>query len=345
MRTLVGSLLNDLAPFTEDSGVCVERPDGKAKVIQYLNLACESLQNRIDDSGTLWKWQVQVCQRIFGLPEECLEARQMWINGATATQYDSWYEGKVAYNCGCTNNCYGPGVVDLGTFTTPAPFPNIFPIRPAFVAQSDGDAGVQIEVELVDEYQKSVRETVTLLPNQQPAPCVNAATDLSFLQKPLTKGAIELWLMFDNGQRIRWAPYSRLTRIGAYRRKRLGNWCPSGCTLATIKGKRRRTPITSEDDICPFDCIEGLQWAVAAIAARFRRNADEENQLLAKALNGIYRQMQDGDSASNLAQARFRTGWGCNPSQAANRPLPGTSLSWGWGGGMGVGLPLGGGCR
>lgn len=338
MRILVRDMLPQIAQNVGDSGVGLCDATGIAEAISNLSYACRILQKRIDDDGTLWWWTVPAADGCFAVPQECEEGRQFFVNGYSATTYDQWYEGRV---CGGLHAgvpcCYGPAIIDLGNFPIPHPFPRIKDVRMALVAQSDGDAGKQVELEITNQYGEPVRETLTLLPYQQPVLTDSFVYDVSFLQKPQTVSNVKAYQAFSNGQRIFIGDYAPLTRLGAFRRKRMPVSLCGGCNVVTIKGKRRFIPLTSEDDICPFDDPIALGFALRAVAA-WRRGADndslnEYNGNLQMALNEIYKQMRNEDSPGNVAQIRFRSGFSCNPSQAANRPIPGTA----WYGRRGLG--------
>jgi hypothetical protein len=322
-------MLTKIAPNVQDSGVCITDPEGLAEAIKALNLACGALHKRIDaDFSTLWTWSMPVYDQCFALPEDCLEGRQMFINGATATQHDEWYQGKLA--CGMADSGsirYGPEIIDLGQFAIPFRLTQIRDTRVAFVAQSDADVGAQIQIELTNNYGETKRETLILLANQMPVTSESVVRDVTWLQKPVTQDNVKLYQVYPDGQRAFICDYSPSTTLGAFRRKKVPQpLC--GCSFLTIKGKRRYQEILSANDICPFDDPIALSWAVSAIAALRRKEMDTYAGNLQMALNELYKGMRDGDSPSNVAQARFRSGFGPNPSQAGNNPMPGTSM-WG----------------
>lgn len=329
MRTLVSDMLPWIAENVTDSGLCIETESGKQRAIQNLDMACEILHTRIDDEGTLWQWDVPSYGGLIGLPEDCLEARQVWVNGVTTTLRDEWYLGKVSYGqCDRGECCYGPEMRDVGEFAIPIPLPKIRGIRLGWMAENDSDAGEEITWELVNEYGERKRQTGDLKSLQELLLSDDVAYDVTFFQKPETFGPVNLFLRYDNEQRFFWARYGPKTRVGAYRRKQLPRaYC--GCNMVRIKGKRRYYRLTSEDDIMPFDSRSAVSWAVSAVAALRQKDTGAYNEFLRFALNELHKQNQDGDSAANVAPMKFRSGWACNPSQAANRPLVGT-FPWGW---------------
>lgn len=334
MRTTVAQMLPKVAANMQDSGLCLTA-ESLPNAVSIYNDACYALWTRIDEGGTLWEWDVPACDGCFALPADCLDARQMWLNGVTLTQRNQWYQGKIACSSDCGTNCYGPDVIDMGEFAIPLPITaKIRGIRAAFVAQSDADAGVEVDFIVTDEYGESKRQTVSLLGGQEPVMSDNVVYDLTFLKKPKTHDNVKLFWQFDNGQRIFVADYGPEVQIGTFRRKRLPQrFC--GCNMVRIKGKRQFYEITDAEDISFFDNWLAMSWACSAIAALRRQDAGSYQTFLQNALNEINKQMRNANGAAYVTQASFRSGYGCNPSQAANRPLPGTALygGWGWGGG------------
>lgn len=331
MRILVREILPQIAQNVGDSGVGLCTGVAIGEAIENLSYATRLLQKRVDDDGTLTWWTVPACEGCFALPADCLEGRQFFVNGFSASTYDQWYEGRVCAglraNVPC---CYGPGIIDLGNFAIPHPFARIKDVRMSLVALSDADAGKVVEVEILNEYSQLVRESLTLKEFQQPVFTESFVQDITFLQKQETESFIRAEQAFSNGQRLYLCDYDPSTRLGAFRRKRMPNALCGGCNVVTIKGKRRFVPLTSESDICPFDDPVALGFALRAVAA-WRRGADNDslaayNANLLMAVNELYKDMRDEDSAGNVAQLKFRSGFSCNPSQAANRSIPGTSF-------------------
>jgi len=335
MRITVGEILPQIAQNVGDSGVGLcPGTDGVPKAIYALNQACFALHKRIDDDGTLWWWHVPACDGCFSLPGDCREGRQFFINGFSASQYDEWYSGRV---CGGlhanTPCCEGPSIIDLGdTFATPFPLPGFDGLRVGFVAQNNADVGQQIVVEFTNQYGEVHKETIVLLDNQVVAWTKGIVREVNFVQKAMTNGNVKLYYKFPNDQRFFMCDYDPKVIVGRFRRKRMPGGMCNGCNVVTIKGKRRYIPLTSEQDICPFDDIIALRFALSAIAAVDRRDTAAYDDLMLHALNEIYKEMRDGDSAGNVTQVKFRSGFGCSLSQFANRPLPGTSLRYGYGG-------------
>jgi hypothetical protein len=298
-----------------DSGVCVDNPDGKQKAIEHLDLGCDNMMKRLDSEGMMFNWYVPVSQNCIAVPQDCREARQIVMNGVPLIQRDQWYLGKVCNGYWGNGSGCGPGeCIDLGDFYIPHPLPKQRGIRIALVALNNADAGVECEVQVLNEYGHPIKETVTLLDNQAPAIMEAVAYDVTFFLKPKTLGPVALQLHYDNGQRVQWCEYLPHTEEGLFRRKSIPNRF-YGCNIARVVGKLRYDRITSEDQIMPINDRIGMGYAVAAISAWNRGDtaAYSENMLLA--LNEIKKQMEDGDSAANIRQVKFRTDF-ANPSQA-----------------------------
>jgi hypothetical protein len=331
MRITVGEILPQIAQNVGDSGTGLCDAEGIAKAIYALNQAAYALHKRIDDDGTLWWWHVPACGGCFALPADCREGRQFFINGFSATQYDEWYSGKVCGGLSAnTPCCEGPSIIDLGdTFATPFPLPGMDGLRVGFVAQSDADAGKEVIVEFTNQYGETMRENLLLPANQLPIYTKGIVRDVSFIQKPVTVSNVKLYYKYPNDQRFFMCDYEPKTIVGKFRRKRMPGGMCNGCNVVSIKGKRRYIQLTSEADICPFDDIIALRFALSAIAALDRRDSASYDDMMLHALNEIYKQMRDGDSPGNVAVVKFRSGFGCSLSQFANRPVPGTNYTYG----------------
>lgn len=314
-QCLVADVLNDIAPNVEDAGVCADTPAGKARIIAALDLALDMLMSRIDDDGALWTWMVPVTGGCFALPEDCLEARQIFINGAATIQRDKWFQGRLARGMrDCGMPCMAE-VRDLGDFATPQPLPPLRPIRIAFVAEQNADAGAVVTCEIINEYGERKKETLTLLNEQQPATMESPAYEVTFVGKPKTSGPVKLYLSYDNGQRYYLCEYGPNVRNGLFRRKKLPQrHC--GCAQVHIFGKRRYDRITSENDLIPICNRNALSWAVSAVAAMRQRNDDNHERFLRKAMTELWKGLENADSPSNVAPLQFISGFGSNPSLA-----------------------------
>lgn len=315
-RTIAKDLFDDIAPMVDDSGVCPTTDEGKERILRFLNLSCYNLHKRLDSEGTLFEWYSDVTQGCFALPQECREARQIGINGLPLRQRSEFYIGKQATGS-AFEGCCGPWECrDLGDFYIPQYLPKKRGIRIALVALEDVDAGAEVVVEVTNEYGTPVRETLTLLANQEPAIMSAVAYDVTFFKKPKTQGVISLQLHYDDGQRFYFCNYHPDTQEGLFRRKQLPQrfW---GCNIIRILGKTRFVKIDDENQIIPFNDPIAVGFACAATAAWRRRDTDAYDQLMLRALNEMKKQMEDGDSAGNVKQVAVRTNFN-NASLAGN---------------------------
>lgn len=317
-QCLVSDVLESIAPNVDDAGVCVTKPEGKRRAIAALDLALDALMKRIDTEGALWTWMVPVTGGCFALPEDCLEARQIFINGAATIQRDKWFQGRLARgmrDCGmpCVNE-----VRDLGDFATPQPLPPFRPIRVALVAEQNADAGAVCTVEVINEYGERKKEELTLLTEQQAVTMESPAYEITFVGKPKTSGPVKLYLSYDNGARYYLCEYGPNVRNGLFRRKKLPQrHC--GCAQVHIFGKRRYDRITSENDLIPICDRIALSFAVSAIADLRKRDLESYNANLTFAMNELWKGLENADSASNVAPLQFISGFGSNPSLAGGR--------------------------
>lgn len=312
-RTLVSEMIPWVAPMTGDAGVCATNPEGRARIIEYLDLATENMMKRLDSEGMMFNWYVPVCNKCIALPQDCREARQIVLNGVPLIQRDQWYLGKVCNGWGW-NGCGPAECIDLGDYYIPHPLPKQRGIRIALVALNPNDAGKECVIQVLNEYGHPIKETLTLLGNQQPVITESVAYDVTYFLKPKTLGPVSLQLAYDDGQRVQWCEYLPHTQEGLFRRKSIPNRF-HGCNIARVVGKLRYDRITSEDQIMPINDRIGMGYAVAAVSAwnRGDTQAYADNMLLA--LNEIKKQMEDGDSAANVRQVKVRTDF-ANPSQA-----------------------------
>jgi hypothetical protein len=314
-RTLARDLIEPLGPMTNDSGVGTCTPEGRAEVLRDLNLSCQALIKRIDSEGTLFDWYIPVDQGCIALPQTIREIRYVVLNGVPLRQRDEWYIGKVGNNQ-FNGGCSAAECLDVGDFVIPSPLPKRRGIRIGLVAMNDADAGKICTVQVTNEYGAPVQQDLTLLGQQAPAIMDAVAYDVTYFKKPKTVGDVSLQLCYDDGQRFYHCHYLPETEEGMFRRKAIPQrfW---GCNIAKVKGKMRYIPITSEDQIVPFNDIIALGNAQKAIAA-WRRGDTAEYQLkLGEALNELNKQMQDADSARNVRQVVLLTQGG-TPSQANN---------------------------
>lgn len=296
-----------------DAGVCITNPDGRQKAIEHIDLATDNMMKRLDAEGMMFTWHVPVCNKCIAMPQDCREVRQIVLNGVPLTQRDQWYLGKICSGHGW-NGCGPAECLDLGDFYIPHPLPKQRGIRIALVALNNVDAGAQCTVQVLNEYGQPVKETLTLLDNQQPVIMEAVAYDVTFFLKPKTVGPVALQLHYDDGQRIQWCEYLPHTLEGLFRRKSIPHRF-HGCNIARVVGKLRYDRITSEDQIMPINDRIGMGYAVAAVSAWRRGDTGAYNENMLLALNELKKQMEDGDSAANIRQVKFRTDF-ANPSQA-----------------------------
>lgn len=313
-----------MAALAGDAGTCATSPEGKAKILEQIDLASQAIVKRIDTEGMLYDFPVPVRQGCFAIPPDCESDRNIFINGSRAQQRDQWYEGKLAWgrNGGgtdCRLQC-----IDEGQFAIPLPLPKTHSMRIALVPELNGDSGKEVQVEVVNQHGDRAQETLVMGAGGEPVVTNSMVYDVTMVNKPLTQGSIQLQIRYDNGQRFQTGTWPYFTRYGPkvrhayYRRKKLPQWC-GGCQMVVIKGKMKQYPITDENDILPFDDVHAWRFALAAVNAQTRGEIGAYEQNIAAALRELSRSMQDSDPAGNMAQARFSSGFGSSPSFAGGR--------------------------
>lgn len=308
-RTLVSQIGPWVAKFVGDSGVCYTNTEGKQRTIEHIDLATEDILKRLDISGAMFNWYVPVCQNCIALPQDCLEARQVVMNGVPLTQRDQWYLGKVCNGYAARGSGCGPAeCIDLGDFYIPHPLPKQRGIRIALVALNDADAGKVCTVQVIDEHGQLQRQDLTLLADQEPVIMDSVAYDVTFFLKPKTLGPVALQLHYDNGQRIQFCEYMPHTEEGLFRRKSIPNRF-HGCNIVRVLGKIRYDRITDENQIIPINDRVALGFGVAAISAWQRGDLKAYGENMLFALNELKKQMENSDSASNVRQVKVVTGF------------------------------------
>lgn len=306
-----------VAPMVGDGGVCASDEDGKILIIKSLNLAIEALMKRLDSKGTLWEYCLQVCSGCIGLPEDVLEVRQAWLDGKSLRLRDEWWQGQLSV--GLKEGWCGPGIIrcgagdliDLGDgYATPTNWPAIRNTKLALVAEDEGDAGVEVQVKVLDEYGHEKEEFLTLLNDLQPVISASHVSAIRFFHKPVTLGAVKAYVYYDyNSLRTAFAYYGPKTTTASFRRKKLPNgYCGGGTML--IKAKRRFVPIVNETDELQICDKQALAWGVQAIAAQRRKDAQEYNNFLTLALNELLKEMADGQAPAASGQIQYVSPFG-----------------------------------
>lgn len=298
--------------------MCFDENDAeqKAQLLNAFNRIIPMLMKRLDSSGTLARWEVPVQHGIFSLPYDCVEVRQVFLNNCEVTLRDQWYEGQIGHrlqNCGTF--CGGSDLMDMGDgYATPLPWPAQFQdARYGVMAESDSDAGKQVQVVLKDPYGHEYTENIELLPQQQVASTQRALTDLTFQHKGETDGAVVGFVTFPN------APSQRILRLhpkvhsASFHRKKLPlSWGVTGGCLY-ILGKLRFFPLTSEFDTLPICDTAALSFGLQALAALDRRESGEYNEKLEFSLNELRKEMSNLQPSAAVSQMsvqsplRFRT--------------------------------------
>lgn len=314
-RTLVKDMIPWVAELVSDAGVSDCEAAGRAQIVRAIDLACEALVTRIDSEGLLFDWYVEMNQGCIALPQDCREARYIVLNGVPLRQRDEWYVGKVATGR-CFGGCSVAECLDLGDFYIPQPLPKRRGIRIALVATNQADSGKVCTIEIRDEYGVPRKEDITLLGDFAPAIMNAVGYDVTYFLKPKTLGSVLLQLHYDDGARFNFCSYLPDTEEGLFRRKSVPRqfW---GCNIAKVKGKLRFVPITSEEQIMPFNHRGAMRFAVQAIARQTAKDLAGYDAFMARALNELNKQMADADSARNTRQVTFLV-QGATPSQASN---------------------------
>lgn len=307
-------LFDQLGPHYDEGGMCVSSEDDKAKIITELNAAIPLLMKRLDAKGTIWEWFVPCNGGIIALPLDCLEVRQAWMCGKSLEQRDEWFVGKLGMDdCKAEGGCNGSTMIDLGDgYALPYKWPDYhFDARFAVMAESDGDAGKEVQVEIRDRYGATQREMLVLGGSQLLTVSENAATDITFFKKPATVGVVRRYIYYpQTNARVLMDSLPPAIKNVSYRKKRLPQSFYGGDGVLKVKGKRRFIPIQSENDPLPICDPEALGFAFQALAAMRRKDLQAYNSSLAMAINEATREMADSQSNALVQQMSFKSGLG-----------------------------------
>jgi hypothetical protein len=328
MSLIISDLFEELSPFCSDSGVCATSEAGKQRIIKEYNTSAAALIKRLDSSNMTPYWCFRISSKDFWLPEDCLQARQVWIDGQSMEQRDEWFRGKLAIGlerCPMWQrpwiySCNYQQLVDLGDgFAIPQNWPNHKNLKAAFVAESNADAGQVIKIRLKNEYGDEVDEEVTLLNERQPAITLSHVTDIRAIRKPETDGGIQLHVYYDyKGLRTSFAYYPSWIKSASFRRKTIPGFCPS-CEQPTIliKGKLRFRPVRKENDFVQIEDSQALGFAMLAMSAMRKREPTEYNNFMTLAVNELQKQLQNETSPAASGQIVFKSPFGRRQFQKA----------------------------
>lgn len=289
-----------------EGGLCYDGSDEqKAILLQDLNEIVPMLMKRLDAKGTLARWEVPVQSGVFGLPWDCLDVRQVFLNDCQITLRDQWYEGQIGHRlANCGTFCGSSDLIDMGDgYATPLPWPaQNQDARYGVMAESDDDAGKTVQVVLKDRYGHEYTENLELLPNQQITSTEHALTDLSFQHKGITTGAVVGFVTYPHFPAQRILRLHPKVQTASFHRKKLPlSWgCRDGCLY--IIGKLRFFPLTSEFDVLPICDAMALNFGVQALAAFKRRELAEYNAAMEFALNELNKELSDTHPVGAVSQ-------------------------------------------
>lgn len=320
MSVLIQDLFEQLSSLTGDSGVCATTEAGKSKIIQQYNIAAPTLIKRLDAAGTIFYWCFRISSGCFWLPEDCLEARQVWLNGRSMDQRDQWFQGRLGiglercapWNSTGTITCGYSQLIDQGDgFAIPQPWPNHANTKAAFVAESNGDAGKIVRIRLKNEYGDEVIEEVVLLADRLPAVTKSHVTDIRSIWKPVTDGGVQLHVYYDHkGLRSSFAYYPAWVSNASFRRKTIPGFCPYGGSTILLKGKLRFRPIKKETDEIQITDGQALAFAFMAQTELRKHDRNGYNESMTLAVNELQKQLQNETSPAACGQIQYRSPFG-----------------------------------
>lgn len=299
-----------------ESGMCPQGPNGEfteeqqQEFLTDLNQMLPMLIKRMDSKGTLTRWEVPVNAGVFALPPDCLEVRQAFLNGCAVTLRDQWFEGRIGHKVtDCHRHCGGPDLIDVGEgYAIPEKWPcHIQDTRFGLYAENDEDAGKTVQVRYKDRYGAAVEEALELQSNQQITSTEGVVTDVTFIHKGVTSGAV-VGVVTYTGKKP-----DRLMRIPAnvaspsYHWKKLPATFRNCTGVLSIIGKIRFTPLTSITDPLPICDEMALSFGLQALSAMKNRQYDEFNAALSFSVNELLKAEGNLQSAGTVIQMAVKS--------------------------------------
>jgi hypothetical protein len=305
-------LLPLIASSYGESGICFDENNEEQirDMLFDLNQALPMLMKRLDAKGTLSRWEVPVCGGIFGLPLDCLDVRQVFVNGCAVTLRDQWYEGQIGHKLSsCGLFCGSSDLIDMGDgYATPEPWPaQNQDARYGVMAEADSDAGKVVQIKGKDRYGNDVEEEIVLLAQQQVASSQSALTSLTFQHKGVTDGAVVGFVTYPARSSERILRLPSATRTASFHRKKLP--LSFGCSdgVLSILGKLRFTPLVNKTDVMPICDEMALSFALQALTALRGRRLDDYNSSLLLAVNELSRELEDIHPAGVISQMSVKS--------------------------------------
>jgi hypothetical protein len=295
----------------DGSGMCPAGPNGEFTEDQLqaglltLNQALPAILKRIDAKGTLSRWTVPVWGGIFALPPDCLEVRQVFLNGCELNLRDQWYEGQIGHKISnCERSCGGPDLIDLGDgYSIPEEWPSQHQdTRYGLMAESDEDAGKPVQIRYRDRYGHHTEEVVELVNHQQLAITEGVVSDITFQFKGITKGAVVGFITYPDGRNRRIIRIPANIASPTYRKKKLPRSFNNCSGELSIIGKMRFTPLISVTDTLPICDEMALSWALRALYNLKNGNFTEYDASLKFSINELSRELQDNQPTGVVSQ-------------------------------------------
>ena len=288
----LGDIIEYIAERSGEGGTCTT-PQGRAYVLKQVNQAIPILLRRIDAAGSLWSWRVTLRSQTFTLPADCLEPRQVWLNGCAIGQRDEFYQGQLGVGqcSGAPWVCAGAQLIDLGDgFALPYDWPDHHKdTRYGLTAESDDDAGKTVHLRLKNQHGDTVDEDLVLLPDQQMAVTVNVVTDVLYQNKGQTTGSIRGSVVYPQLGSTAWiGTFAPQVIAPTYRKKKIPMCYPCGtCPTLEVLGKLRFYPIRTELDPLPICNEEALGFAVQALFESRNNRFEDADAALGRALQSL----------------------------------------------------------
>lgn len=248
-------------------------------LIARMNVIGPELLDRIEAKGTVTVWCLPVCQNCVVLPADLDTPIQAWLDGKPLGFRGEFWLGRLGGDIpsDMRQECPWQELVDDSRVAYTQLFPVPFCQNSVFefVARSRKDAGKKVDL----RYRRGPtgREytyNATLAGDRvSSSPSDTGIGDVTFISKPRTEAAIELWVRdLRSGVRMLVAVYDPRDEQPSFRLVHVTG-CANGKLV--VKGKRKWLPLATADDVVPFGRVAVWRAALIAEGHLANRNLEE----------------------------------------------------------------------
>lgn len=267
------------------AGVCNED-----ELMERMNVIGPEVLDRIEAKGSVSTWCLTICNGCVVLPADLDTPLQAWLCGeALGFRGEYWLgrlAGDISYDLGQEVPWREVVMDGRCAYTQVYPVPATCNDVYELVARSQKDAGKVVDLRYRDTAGREVQYRATLKGDREGSePSETGIGDVTFVHKPRTVGAVELWMRnLRNGNRFLVAVYDGAMEKPEYRMVHITG-CANGKLV--IKGRKKWVPLRTPDDIVPFGRV--AMWRMALLAESYLSNRELEgyNAAMADAVGAL----------------------------------------------------------